>query len=109
MRAYAGYPKNIKVAVGGVAGLHLGHVCRSFGLEEAPGKVGRMRESVGSGGHGGKREDGAADAGKTAKNRKEKVKEKGKEERMDRKAESVVDTLALFKKRRIDTLSEFAA
>ena len=65
VRAYAGYPKGIRKVMGGVGGLHLGHVCRSFGLGEEPTKVGEDAggESGEGEGEGGRRQSGEGRAG----------------------------------------------
>ena len=112
VRAYAGKRGKQMRRVFHVGLLHLGHVCRSFGLGDEPTRVGKARVAEGGGGEVG---------GVRVRTRKEEERarvkaEKGKEKHekaataaAGKRAESVQETVALFKKRKVDSMSEFAA
>ena len=121
VRAYAGKKGKQMRRLFHVGMLHLGHVCRSFGLGDEPTRVGRVQLKVRAG------EGGEAD-GVRVRTRKEEERERTKEAKVTekervatgaaggekgklkgKKAESVQETVALFKKRKVDSMSEFAA
>ena len=118
VRAYAGKKGKAMRRLFHVGMLHLGHVCRSFGLGDEPTRVGKVKASGGGGGAGGEVD------GVRLKTRKEEERERVKAEKASgavagaggdkrglkgRRAELVQETVALFKKRKVDSMSEFAA
>ena len=118
VRAYAGKkgPKMRRLFHVGM--LHLGHVCRSFGLGDEPTRVGKVQlKGTGVG------EDGVRVRTRKEEERERMKEEKGREKEKaaaglaagekgkvkGKRAESIQETVALFKKRKVDSMSEFAA
>ena len=120
VRAYAGKRGKHMRRLFHVGMLHLGHVCRSFGLGDEPTRVGKVQLKAKAAGEGGE-----ADGVRT-RTRKEEDRDKAKAEKakervaaaaggsdkgrgQSKRAETVQETVALFKKRQVDSMSEFAA
>ena len=103
LRAYAGHSREMKAAFR-VAALHLGHVCRSFGLGDEPSRVAKVRQPAAE--HG---------EGKAGLRRAKAQQQGGKGEEGGRKtqrAERQLEQGALLKRRKVDSrvrMAEFAA
>ena len=129
VRAYAGKKGKVMRRLFHVGMLHLGHVCRSFGLGDEPTRVGKVQVTkVATGGTG--EVDGVRVRTRKEEERERMKAEKGKEKGKaaaaaaaaavaagggekgkvkGKKADDIQDTVALFKKRKVDSMSEFAS